>query len=136
MSNTKKYPDNIVFNEETNKFDANLKHYPTTVGAQKFEILQVDKSDALKADKYFNKKLQEIKEEYDKLISEYESTRLIYNTKYNFQPTLGEVCYIYKKDDNENFLSIIKPNEWNKPCYGAYRLNTNGTWEEVDFKND
>ena len=52
----KKYPDNIVYNEDRQKFDANIKHYPTTVGGQKFEVLQVDKSDALKADKYFNKR--------------------------------------------------------------------------------
>lgn len=133
MGNNKKYPDNIVFNEETDKFDANLKHYPTTVGAQKFEILQVDKSDAIKADKYFNKRLEELKEEYNKLVGEYEATRLIYNTKYSFQPTLGETYYIYKNNNDENFLSIIKPNEWNKPCYGSYRLNTNGTWEEMKF---
>ena len=59
MENSKKHPDNIVFNEKTDKFDANLKHYPTTVGAQKFEILQIDKSDAIKADKYFNKNVYE-----------------------------------------------------------------------------
>ena len=133
MASNKKYPDNIVFNEETDKFDANLKHYPTTVGAQKFEILQIDKSDAIKADKYFNKRLEEIKKEYDKLLNEYESTRLIYNTKYSFQPILGETYYIYKNGNEDTFLSIIKPNEWNKPCYGAYRLNTNGTWEEMRY---
>ena len=47
----KKYPDNIVYNEESDKFDANLKQYPTTVGSQKFEPINVDKSDSIKADK-------------------------------------------------------------------------------------
>ena len=61
MKKDKKLPDNVVYNEETKKFDANIKHYPTTVGGQKFEILQVDKSDALKADKYFNKRLGELR---------------------------------------------------------------------------
>ena len=44
----KKYPDNIVFNEESGKFDANTKHYPTTVGSQFFEPIIVDKSDTIK----------------------------------------------------------------------------------------
>ena len=35
----KKYPDNIVYNYETEEFDANKKSYPTSVGGQKFEFL-------------------------------------------------------------------------------------------------
>ena len=59
----KKLPDNIVFNEESGKFDANTKHYPTTVGSKSFEPIIVDKSDTIKADKYFNSRLTEIKKE-------------------------------------------------------------------------
>jgi hypothetical protein len=38
MKKVKKLPDNIVYNEDIQKFDANIKHYPTTVGSQKFEM--------------------------------------------------------------------------------------------------
>jgi hypothetical protein len=132
----KKYPDIIVFNEETGRFDANTKHYPTNVGSQKFEVLQIDKSDALKADKYFNKRLEELKEEYDKLINEYETTKLLYSTNYGFQPILGHSYHIYRGKDGNTFLSLINPNEWDKEYLGSYRLNTNGTWESIgtDFK--
>lgn len=135
MNKEKKYPDNVVYNEETQKFDANTKHYPTTVGGQKFEVLQVDKSDALKADKYFNKRLGELKEEWDKLVNEYESTKLIYNIDYTFQPIPGEPYHIYKDRNGDNFLSIIHPNEWDREYLGSYRLNSNGTWEEIEYGN-
>ena len=135
MNKEKKYPDNVVYNEETQKFDANTKHYPTTVGGQKFEVLQVDKSDALKADKYFNKRLGELKEEWDKLVNEYESTKLIYNTDYTFQPIPGEPYHIYKDRNGNTFLSIIHPNEWDREYLGSYRLNSNGTWEEIEYGN-
>lgn len=128
-------PDNIVFDENKKMFDANIKHYPTTVGGQKFEVLKVDKSDALKADKYFNKRLGELKEEWNKLVGEYESTKLIYETTYNFQPILGEIYHIYRTNNDKTFLSLINPNEWGKEHLGSYRLNTNGTWEEVDYGN-
>ena len=36
----KKYPDNIVYNYETQEFDAKKKEYPTSVGAQKFETIK------------------------------------------------------------------------------------------------
>lgn len=135
MKKDKKLPDNIVYNENTQKFDANIKHYPTTVGGQKFEVLQVDKSDALKADKYFNKRLGELKEEWDKLVGEYESTKLIYETTYTFQPILGEVYHIYRSKDGKSFLSLINPNEWNREHLGSYKLNTNGTWKKIDYEN-
>ena len=54
----KKYPDNVVFNYETEEFDASKKEYPTSVSAQKFEPIKVDKSDSLKANKYFEEKIK------------------------------------------------------------------------------
>ena len=57
----KKYPDNIVYNYETQEFDASKKEYPTSVGAQKFETIKVDKSDSLKANKYFESRLNELR---------------------------------------------------------------------------
>ena len=53
----KKYPDNIVYNYELNKFDANLKPYPTTVGSQGFEPIKVNKNTSVSANKYFESKL-------------------------------------------------------------------------------
>ena len=45
----KKYPDNVVYNYDLDKFDAITKAYPTSLGAQKFEPILVDKSDSIKA---------------------------------------------------------------------------------------
>ena len=49
-------PDNIVYNKNTEKYDANTKNYPTSVGGQKFDVVKLDKSDVVKANKYFNKR--------------------------------------------------------------------------------
>ena len=83
--------------------------------------------------KYFNKRLGELKEEWDKLVGEYESTKLIYETTYTFQPILGEVYHIYRSKDGKSFLNLINPNEWNREHLGSYKLNTNGTWEKIDY---
>ena len=85
MSTKKKYPDNIVYNYETEKFDAKNKAYPTSVGGQKFEPLKVDKSSVADANHYFESKLNELKAEYRKLIDEYNWTSLVYASTYNFQ---------------------------------------------------
>ncbi len=128
---TKKYPDNIVYNTETGKFDANIKNYPTTVGSQKFDPIVVDKSESVKADKYFNSRLVEIKKEYETLLNEYGDTKLVYESDYNFQPILGETYHLYERIDGSKFLSIISPKEWNQKHIGSFILLNNGTWERL-----
>ncbi len=127
----KKYPDQIVYNEETDKFDANLKSYPTTVGSQKFEPIKVDKSDSYKADNYFDSRLKELKEEYRKLVEEYNWTSLVYESEYNFQPLVGEPYYLYEKKNKDLFLSLIEPTQWNQTYVGTFKLSNNGKWEKL-----
>lgn len=127
----KKYPDNIVYNEETGKFDANLKNYPTTVGSQKFDPIVVDKSEGVKADKYFNSRLNELKKEYETLVSKYVDTKLVYESDYNFQPIVGETYHLYERKNGGKFLSIIPPSEWKQSYVGSYLLLNNGTWEKL-----
>ena len=126
----KKYPDNIVYNYETQEFDANKKEYPTSVGAQKFETIKVDKSD-LKANKYFESRLNELKEEYKKLVEEYNWTSLVYESQYSFQPIVGEKYHLYERKDKNLFLSLIKPKEWDQPYIGTFKLLNNGKWEKI-----
>lgn len=126
-----KLPDKIVFNEKSGKFDANTKHYPTTVGSQSFEPIVVDKSEGIKADKYFGSRLEELKREYESLVKEYDYTKLVYSSEYNFQPILGETYHLYEKENNTYFLSIIDPNQWDKKFVGSFRLLNNGVWEKL-----
>ena len=126
-----KYPDNIVYDPDKDKFDANTKAYPTTVGSQKFEPVCVDKSDSIKADHYFESKLQEIKKEYETLKDEYKWTRMIYNSTYNFQPILGEPYHLYENKHNKLFLSLIEPDAWDQKYIGTFMLLNNGKWEKI-----
>ncbi|MDC1492057.1 DUF2452 domain-containing protein [Flavobacteriaceae bacterium] len=125
-----KLPDSIVYNNGTNKFDANIKEYPTSVSAPKFAPINIDKSDSLKADKYFDSRLNEIKSEYENLVDEYKWNNIIYNSLYNFQPLLGEAYHLYLNKHNEHFLSLIKPNEWTQIYIGTFILLNNGKWKK------
>jgi len=127
----KKYPDNIVYNYETEEFDANKKSYPTSVGGQKFEPIKVNKSDSLKANKYFESRLNEIKDEYKKLVDEYNWTSLVYESTYSFQPILGEPYYLYQNKNKTLFLSLIGPEEWVMDYLGTFKLLNNGKWEKI-----
>ena len=54
---------------------------------------------------------------------------LVLDTKQN-----KEVYFLYfgKK---ENYLSLIPPENWKKEFIGAFRLNSEYKWEQVDWKS-
>ena len=131
----KKYPDNIVYDNKLQKFDANIKPYPTSVGSQAFEPIKVDKSTSVSANHYFNSRLEELREEYKKLIQEYNWTRLVYEADYSFQPIVGHTYHLYEKKDKSLWLSLIGPNEWNQPYVGSFKLQTDGKWEKISYEN-
>jgi hypothetical protein len=127
----KKYPDNIVYDNKLQKFDANIKPYPTSVGSQAFEPIKVDKSTSLSANHYFNSRLEELREEYKKLIQEYNWTKLVYESSYAFQPIVGHTYHMYEKKDKSLWLSLIGPDEWNQPYVGSFQLQTDGKWIKI-----
>jgi len=127
----KKYPDNIVYDNKLQKFDANIKPYPTSVGSQTFEPIKVDKSTSVSANHYFNSRLEELREEYKKLIQEYNWTKLVYEADYSFQPIVGHEYHMYEKKDKSLWLSLIGPDEWNQPYVGSFQLQTDGKWIKI-----
>ena len=120
VTENKEYPDSVVYTN--GKFDAKTKQYPTNLGAPSFEPLTVDKTEQHKANNYFESRLNELKEEYNELVKEYNWTKLVYESEYSFQPLVGVVYYLYEKKDRELFLSLIAPNEWDQPYVGSFKL--------------
>jgi len=131
----KKYPDNIVYDYKLEKFDANVKPYPTSVGAPGFEPIKVDKSSGVTANHYFESRLNELKEEYKKLIQEYNWTKLVYESSYSFQPVVGHAYHLYESKDKSLWLSLIGPDEWDQPYVGSFELLTNGKWQKISYEN-
>lgn len=128
----KKKPDNVVFNEDSESFDAKLKSYPTNVGAPSFKPVIVDNSSSIKASHYFKTKLDEIKSQYETLLEEYQDTTLVYESDYSFEPIVGQTYHLYESNDRR-FLSLISPTEWDKKYLGSFLLTTDGKWEKDDI---
>ena len=124
-----KKPDNIVFNSITNEYDSYKKDYPTSFNSKNFSAEKLSKIE-LESQPYFQKKLLEIKSEYDRLTTELKWNELIFKSKYNFKPLIGETYYLYN-NGAKNFLSIIKPNEWEFKCIGKFKLRSNSIWEKI-----
>jgi hypothetical protein len=82
-----------------------------------------------------NQKVQakylELKAEYEKMMEEFEYNNLIFNAKFTFEPIIGDVYHLYKRENGETFLSLIAPNECNFNAMGSFYLNADQIWEKV-----
>ena len=127
-------PDNVVFDVTSQKYDAALKPYATNVGAPVItttDTITWKNRSINKLNHKVQTRFQEIKEEYEKLMVEFNNNNLIYNSKFTFEPIIGETYHLYKRNNEETFLSIIAPDQCNFNSLGSFRLNTDQIWEEV-----
>ena len=128
-----KKPDNVVFNEEKQKYDAHLKPYATDLSAPVIHVPNVlswKKNNIHSANANFKASFDEIKSRYKELLEIYEYNNLIYGAKFNFKPILGEVYHLYTGKDGL-FLSILSPNECSFSHVGSFKLNTDKVWEKI-----
>lgn len=129
-----KKPDNVVFNTETQKYDAYLKPYATSVGAPVItatDTIAWKNRSINKLNHKVQTRFKEIKEQYDQLMQEFEYNRLINEAKFTFEPIIGQHYHLYMRENGDNFLSIIAPNECNFNSIGSFYLNADQIWEKV-----
>jgi len=84
-----------------------------------------------KVNKQFKTKFDELKEEFKQLLEEYQWNELVYQSKYGYEPVIGDIYHLYIGKDGNPFLSLIAPNEWNKEHIGSFKLNSEQKWIKV-----
>ena len=127
---TKKIPDNIVYSDEKG-YNTSLLPYSTSVGAPVIKIDDVVswKSRSISnVNKEFENKFNELRIQYQNLMQEYEWNELVYQSKFSFEPVIGEIYHLYHGENGVNFLSLISPLEWNKEHIGTFKLNSDKKW--------
>lgn len=125
-----KKPDNIVYNYKSNNYDAFSKEYPTSFNSKNFKIEKIKKF-KYEAQNHFISKIEEVREEYSKLIEQLKWNEMISEASYNFNPIVGKKYYLYESN-NGTFLSIIKPEEWNMKFIGEFILRSNYVWKKIE----
>ena len=127
---SKNKPDQVADNPS-------ILPYASNIGAPAIKpsnLTSFKEEKLVKTNKYFSSRYEEIKEEYKKLMESYEWNQLIYNCSFSFKPEKGEIYHLYQRNDQNLFLSIIGPTEWNEIYIGSFRLDSNDKWEKVDIQ--
>ena len=104
-----------------------LLPYASNVGAPSFKKNGLDK-----VNKVFDPRYKEIVEQAETLQKSFLITQTVYESKYKFEPIVGEVYHLYEDSDGGHSLSLIKPSEWNKKHVYSVVLNSDMTWTKID----
>lgn len=134
MKKQKKYPDQVVYSEERG-FYAKLLPYGSNVGAPSIKLNDISswKQKGIgKVNHQISTKFEELKEEYKKLVEDYKWNEIIYNCNFQFEPIVGNIYFLYKKEQDKYFLSMIEPDQWNQKYIGTFILNSELKWEKYE----
>lgn len=113
----------------------NLLPYGITSSAPAISLPDTDlfKSErGANAGNYFEEKLRQINAEYDRLVMLAKYTDLVYNSRYNFVPKVGQIYHLYNTGEYY-LLSMIEPERWDKHTFVAsFRFTADNIWEIQD----
>ena len=128
-----KKPDHVVYNTETERYDAFLKPYATSLSAPVItttDSLAWKNRNINKVNKHVQAKYKELKSAYTEMMQQYEYNNLVYGAKFNFEPIVGEIYHLYLRADESIFLSIIAPEECNFNHVNSFYLDADGIWHK------
>lgn len=133
MANKK--PDQVVYNEKEDKYDAGLLPYATNASAPKItsnDLTGWKNTNIHKANNQIKTEYEKLKTAYENLMQRHEYNALIYNAEFSFEPIVGKTYHLYLKKNEQSFLSIISPDECSFKHKGSFKLNDDKIWERID----
>lgn len=123
-----KKPDRVADNKMTMPYGDNVAAPAITLPDTKdYRDVKVKEAQNKLKTRY-----QELEAEFKKLVETAADNELIYNASIRFSPKVGEVYHLYRKEDNEAWVSMVGPSEWGSgydfEFLGSFRLATDSVW--------
>tara|TARA_B100001173_G_C15710577_1_gene430048 strand:+ start:142 stop:513 length:372 start_codon:yes stop_codon:yes gene_type:complete len=107
------------------------------------KVYEIDDWKAIQAPtlkNHFRERLKEIKKQYDVLLNEVNWNKIIYNSNILFEPVVGKVYHLYKNKNNNNFMSLVEPDEWGDNTsvsfIGSFKQDSNKKWIPLNNNNN
>ena len=127
-------PDLVAWDDDKQKYVSSILPYATNVSGP---IIKLDDVSGFKergvdkVQKTFTNKYKELIREYNNLVDEVNLNELVYNSNYTFEPVIGEIYYLYQRNNGKYFLSLISPSEWNRKHIITVTLNSEHKWVSI-----
>ena len=126
MANKK--PDNVADNP-------GLLPYGSNVSAPSFkptDLTTFKQNGLSKVEKVFDRRYKELVEQAETLQKSFMITQEVYDSKYKFEPLIGEIYHLYEDSDGGCTLSLIEPTQWKRKHLYSVILNSDMTWTKID----
>jgi hypothetical protein len=92
------------------------------------------RADELNTD--FKDRFTIIQNELEKLNEDIQINTILYTSKYQFEPKVGEPYHLYLNNEGEAFLSLIGNDEWGRKrptkYLGTFVLDWKSKWSKVE----
>ena len=140
-----KFPDNVVYNYETEEFDANIKPYGTNTAAPAIrpnDMSSIKGRAISAAERYAEKEIDKLRKQAELIMEQVKEvkdrvdvSKIIYEADFNIQPVIGSRYFLYERKDGTHFLSLIAETQWIKIDPGKFlaevELLPDQTWEII-----
>lgn len=129
---TSKKPDGVAWDEEDQEYISKLLPYATSNSSPVIHVPNVDafkQKGVEKVSKQFQAELEDLQNKIKTFVTLAADTQQVYTAKFKFEPIVGESYHLYAGDNEETFLSLIAPTDWDKEFLGTFRLNGEYKWE-------
>ena len=129
-----KKPDQVVWDEEQEEYITRLLPYAAQANGPVIKIPNVDafkQKGVEKVSKQLQTELEELQSKIKDFVKSASDTQKVYTAKFKFEPLVGETYFLYEGEE-EDFLSLISPDQWNKKFLGAFRLSSEYKWEKIE----
>ena len=98
------------------------------------DLTQFKQQTKNKIEKKVLSRMNELKQEYEKLAKEFDVNKMLLESEFSFEPIIGREYYLYRRSDETTFLSLIEPDSWPEDKFKlitAAKLTADGIWEET-----
>jgi len=118
--------------------DRNQKSYIAEYSAPKIILPELDKCETQRQVNLTHKietRLNELKKEYESLVDLYSWNQFVETFEIRLEPVMGQKYYLYERDDNTRFLSLIDPKSFfvKYTFLGCTTLNSEGYFIKLDY---
>lgn len=131
----KQRPDNVVYNEDTGKYETAIKKYGTDLNApaiKQEDISHWKNIGTNKVNHQLKTRFEKLKQEYEQMLELFNWNEVIYSSKFDFEPIIGEQYHLYEKDNGDQFLSQIAPHEWDRKHIASFKLDLERVFVKLD----
>lgn len=109
--------------------------YPTHIGAPKIEpqdLTSFKENALISVDRVLKTRFEEMVKQAETLQNLILIQKEVYESRFKFEPKIGEIYHLYEDSDGGKSLSLISPKEWNKKYLYSVILNSDKLWTKTN----